>query len=72
MWFMNGFSFALQYHGQGYTLVVTTLNMLFLACLVAVFTRNRRRPGFLSLWTFHILLALWVTGWAMPYLAELP
>lgn len=71
-WFVVGFDFALHYHGQHYTVAVTLLNMLFAACLGAVLVLNRRRPRFSTLWIFHALLAMWVTGWAAPYLAELP
>lgn len=70
--FVLEWKYGLQYRGTEHTIVVYSLNVLWLAVLWWTVIRAWRRPSFWANLLSHWVLFAWLGWYAFPYLGELP
>ena len=70
--FVLEWKYGVQYRGARHTMLLYTINLMWLAFLWWSVIRCQRRPSFKGNLLSHWLLFAWLAWYAFPYLGELP
>jgi hypothetical protein len=72
VYFYSSWRYGVKYQGYGYTLTMTLFSSFFAAAVGSVFALSRRTHSLAWSLAANLLLFVWVSTFAFPYLGELP
>ncbi len=71
-YFLSDWEAGIRFQGPVYTTLVAAENVLCAAALGILLWTLIRRPSRARAWSFHILLFIWLSWVAFPWLGEMP
>jgi len=67
----GSWSYGVRWQGLQHTLIVVSINVIFIVSLFFLLFAARQRQTFATNYAFHVLLFIWLGWYAFPWLGEL-
>lgn len=67
----GSWSYGVRWQGLQHTLIVVSINVIFIVSLFFLLFAARQRQTFATNYAFHVLLFIWLAWYAFPWLGEL-